>query len=188
MSTKVNMDILATLTKAKEANETLIKVSKAPRDKRNDLMLSAIVLGADLTEKQFESCRPYLKGGNIAKGTINTIARYMAPNDGNIRLRKLLKDCKSESQEDRIEYLKSIDIGSYSQLKRACIVTSEEATNKKLAKELSDMPSTRVDIIVAMATDIRNEKMSNDQNEDMKTKQSALTKILMDGKKATKTA
>jgi len=170
MSTKLNKQILATLNFAKEAKDQLVAASKDPKEKLSNYMVSAVVLGADLTEKQFEGCRSYLKTHHVPKGTINQIARFMAPNDGNERLLELFKGCESKSLEDRLEHLETLHIVS-------CIVVSDEAIDKKLAKQLSDMNSDRVEAIVNMAKFMRLEKMANDQADDMNAKQSKLAKI-----------
>ena len=177
MSTKVNKQILATLNFAKDAKAQLVAASKDPKEKLSNYMVSAVVLGADLTEKQFGSCRSYLKTHHVPKGTINQIARFMAPNDGNERLLELFKGCESKSLDDRLEHLETLHIVSYAQLRKACIVVSDEAIDKKLAKQLSDMNSDRVEAIVTMASNIRHEKMANDQADDMNAKQSELAKI-----------
>jgi hypothetical protein len=177
MSTKVNKQILSTLNLAKEAKAKLVEASKEPKQELSNYMVSAVVLGAHLTEKQFEGCRSYLKTNNVPKGTINQIARFMAPNDGNERLLELFKDCQSKSLDDMLEHLETLHIVSYSQLRKACIVVSDEAIDKKLAKQLSDMNSDRVEAIVTMASKIRHENMANDQADDMIAKQSELAKI-----------
>jgi hypothetical protein len=177
MSTKVNKQILSTLNLAKEAKAKLVSASKEPKQELSNYMVSAVVLGAHLTEKQFEGCRTYLKTNNVPKGTINQIARFMAPNDGNERLLELFKDCQSKSLDDMLEHLETLHIVSYSQLRKACIVVSDEAIDKKLAKQLSDMNSDRVEAIVTMASKIRHENMANDQADDMIAKQSELAKI-----------
>ena len=177
MSTKVNKQILATLNSATEAKSELVAASKDPKEKLSNYMVSAVVLGADLTEKQFGSCRSYLKTHHVPKGTINQIARFMAPNDGNERLLELFKGCESKSLDDRLEHLETLHIVSYAQLRKACIVVSDEAIDKKLAKQLSDMNSDRVEAIVTMASKIRHESMANDQAEDMNAKQSDLVNL-----------
>ena len=177
MSTKVNKQMLATLNSAKEAKDQLVEVSKDPKEKLSNYMVSAVVLGARLTEKQFEGCRSYLKTHHVPKGTINQIARFMAPNDGNERLLELFKDCESKSLDDMLEHLETLHIVSYAQLRKACIVVSDEAIDKKLAKQLSDMTSTRVDAIVHMAKFMRHERMANEQAEEMLAKQSELATI-----------
>ena len=62
-------------------------------------------------------------------------------------------------------------------MRKACIVVSDEAIDKKLAKQLSDMNSDRVEAIVTMASKIRHESMANDQAEDMNAKQSDLVNL-----------
>ena len=87
--TELHVTILETLASAIEAKEELMDVSKGPKEKHSNYMVSAIVLGSDLTDEEFSECRVYLKANAIPVGTINQIARFMAPNEGNEKLVEL---------------------------------------------------------------------------------------------------
>ena len=175
--TELHVTILETLASAIEAKEELMDVSKGPKEKHSNYMVSAIVLGSDLTDEEFSECRVYLKDNAIPVGTINQIARFMAPNEGNDKLYKLLKGCESKTLEDRLDYLENVHIVSYADLRKACITVSEEAVNKRLAKQLAGMSSERVSKIVDQANTLRVEVEAKAQKDDPKIIKTEVSEI-----------
>ena len=175
--TELHATILETLTSAVEAKAELRDVSKEPKEKHSNYMVSAIVLSSDLTDKEFSECRLYLKANAIPVGTINQIARFMAPNEGNEKLVELLEGCESKTLEDRLDYLADVHIVSFADLRKACVIVSEEAVNKRLAKQLAGMSSDRVSQIVDQANTLRVEVEAKAQENEPEIKQENISTI-----------
>ena len=58
--TELHVTILETLVSAVEAKAELRDVSKKPKEKHSNYMVSAIVLGDCLNEQEFSECSVYL--------------------------------------------------------------------------------------------------------------------------------
>ena len=174
MPTKLNKAILATLASATAAKKRLVEVSEEPRNQHSNFMVSAIVLSSDLTEDQFGVCRSYLKANGIPTGTVNTVARFSNPNPGHEKLVELLADCESKNLPERLEHLASVHISSYGELAKACLIVSEDAVDKRLAKQLSSLTTERQGRIVAKANLMRLEAQAKAQDDETSLKQASV--------------
>ena len=176
MTTKINKTILAALTAATASKSKMVEMTKGPKAEQSGFMMVAVLSGFDLVANDWDTCRVYLKDGGIKPGTINAVARFMAPNPGHARLAELLKGC-DKTLEARQEHLAKQHLGTYNKLAEACIIPSAEALIVRAANILVKMSPDDQAKAVALAKKIRLDAQAKGQASDTRAKQVALVAI-----------
>jgi hypothetical protein len=150
--------ILASLISAADAKTELADATKEPKKTLSGSMMTAVITAVDLTKAEWKLVAKHLTKNGVSVGAKNMVARFTSENVGHENLKAVLKGCKDDTLKGRIEHLAKKKLHTFGGLRKECIPTSEEGTDKRLITTLVNLSLDRYNAITKAAKDQRMDK------------------------------